>query len=48
MNDSKKDYRDRRTILASLPVEQLLRLLESDDLRTRFLAEMCLRDATGT
>ncbi|CAN5141037.1 hypothetical protein BH18ACI2_BH18ACI2_28470 [soil metagenome] len=30
----------------SLP--ELIELLESDDLRTRFLAEMCLRDATGT
>lgn len=30
------------------PVEELLELLASDDLRTRFLAEMSLRDATGT
>ena len=29
-------------------IAELIELLESEDLRTRFLAEMCLRDATGT
>lgn len=48
MNESKRDYRERRLALASLPVDTLLKLLQSDDLQTRFLAEMCLRDATGT
>jgi hypothetical protein len=37
-----------RKAFAEKPVEELIRLLESDDLRTRFLAEMCLRDTTGT
>lgn len=39
------EMRDR---LAGEPVEELLLLLESEDLATRFVAEMCLRDATGT
>jgi hypothetical protein len=30
------------------PIPRLIGLLESPDLRTRFLAEMCLRDAAGT
>ena len=29
-------------------IPELIDLLESEDLRTRFLAEMCLRDAAGT
>jgi len=29
-------------------IPELIGLLESDELRTRFLAEMCLRDATNT
>jgi hypothetical protein len=35
-----------RTARRSIP--ELIELLESEDLRTRFLAEMCLRDATDT
>jgi hypothetical protein len=35
-----------RTARRSIP--ELIDLLESEDLRTRFIAEMCLRDATGT
>ncbi|HEX8337990.1 MAG TPA: hypothetical protein VF621_14735 [Pyrinomonadaceae bacterium] len=35
-----------RTARRSIP--ELLDLLESEDLRTRFVAEMCLRDATNT
>ena len=42
------EFTELRKEFAEKPVEELLRLLESDDLRTRFLAEMCLRDATGT
>ena len=30
------------------PIPRLIELLESADLRTRFLAEMCLRDAANT
>ena len=29
-------------------IPELIELLESEDLRTRFVAEMCLRDATNT
>ncbi|HWS89414.1 MAG TPA: hypothetical protein VN282_20740 [Pyrinomonadaceae bacterium] len=29
-------------------IPELIDLLESEDLRTRFVAEMCLRDATST
>ncbi len=29
-------------------IPRLIGLLGSEDLRTRFLAEMCLRDAAGT
>lgn len=29
-------------------IPELIDLLESEDVRTRFLAEMCLRDATST
>ncbi len=29
-------------------IDELIRLLSSDDLPTRFLAEMCLRDKTST
>ena len=42
------DYSADRKAFTEKSVEELLQLLESDDLRTRFLAEMCLRDATGT
>ncbi|HEX8118883.1 MAG TPA: hypothetical protein VF521_16515 [Pyrinomonadaceae bacterium] len=35
-----------RTARRSIP--ELIELLDSEDLRTRFIAEMCLRDATDT
>lgn len=34
--------------MAARTIPQLIELLESEDLSTRFLAEMCLRDAAGT
>ena len=34
--------------MAALAIPRLIELLESEDLTTRFLAEMCLRDAAGT
>lgn len=42
---------DQRLIpprLRTLAIPQLIELLESEDLRTRFLAEMVLGDATST
>lgn len=41
-------YKHDRDSFAEKSVEELLELLGSEKLRTRFLAEMCLRDATGT
>ncbi len=37
-----------RTRFAQLSIPALIELLTSADLRTRFLAEMSLRDATNT
>jgi hypothetical protein len=34
--------------MAETPIPELIELLSSVDLQTRFLAEMCLRDATST
>jgi hypothetical protein len=34
--------------MAQLSIPELIEQLESANLRTRFLAEMCLRDATNT
>jgi hypothetical protein len=42
------EFRKRRRSFAAKPVDELIDLLSSDDLQTRFLAEMALRDATGT
>ena len=44
----REDFIAARRRLARLPIPELIELLGSTDLRTRFLAEMCLRDATGT
>ncbi len=37
-----------RARMSEHTIPELLDLLASTDLRTRFLAEMCLRDATNT
>jgi hypothetical protein len=37
-----------RAALANHSIDELISLLESESLRTRFLAEMVLRDATST
>ncbi|NMO20993.1 hypothetical protein HPC49_03075 [Pyxidicoccus fallax] len=37
-----------REEMARHTIPELIELLESEDLRTRFLAEMVLRDATST
>ncbi len=47
-NEKRKTFAAARARFARLSVPELLELLSSDDLRTRFLAEMCLRDATNT
>ncbi|HVG34829.1 MAG TPA: hypothetical protein VM911_17295 [Pyrinomonadaceae bacterium] len=37
-----------RAALATHSIPELIELLASSDLQTRFIAEMCLRDATST
>jgi hypothetical protein len=41
------DFAEQRKRFAKFSILELIDLLESDDLSTRFLAEMSLRDATG-
>lgn len=47
-SEKSKIFVSERANLARLSIPQLIELLASGDLRTRFLAEMCLRDATDT
>ncbi len=44
----REDFKASRARMAELSIPELIAELESDSLRTRFLAEMCLRDATNT
>jgi hypothetical protein len=41
-------YSSKRREFLAKPVEELLALLSNEDLETRFLAEMTLRDKAGT
>jgi hypothetical protein len=43
-----KKFQQERAAYACYPIPQLIELLASESLRVRFLAEMALRDATGT
>ncbi|QSQ20773.1 hypothetical protein JY651_36920 [Pyxidicoccus parkwayensis] len=43
-----RTFAREREEMARHTIPQLIDLLESEDLRTRFLAEMVLRDATST
>ena len=45
---SREEFAAERARTASRSMPELIDLLESEDLRTRFIAEMCLRDATNT
>lgn len=47
-SEKRKIFASERARFARLTVPQLIERLSSADLRTRFMAEMCLRDATGT
>jgi hypothetical protein len=47
-NAAQINFAVERAHMSRRSLPELIELLESDDLRTRFLAEMCLRDATGT
>jgi hypothetical protein len=44
----RQEYAAARAEMARRTIDELLELLASEDLPTRFLAEMCLRDATNT
>jgi hypothetical protein len=51
MNDAarkRRAFAAARARMGEHSIPELIGLLASDDLRTRFLAEMCLRDATNT
>jgi hypothetical protein len=47
-NRVREEFADARRRVGRNSIPRLIELLESADLRTRFLAEMCLRDAAGT
>jgi hypothetical protein len=42
------DFTRKRQSMSQKSIEELIELLRSEDLQTRFFAEMCLRDATNT
>ena len=44
----KEEFTEKRGAMAKNSIPELIDLLDSDDLPTRFFAEMCLRDATNT
>ena len=45
---ARREFAEERARVSANSIPRLIELLESPDLRTRFLAEMCLRDAAGT
>lgn len=45
---SRKEFAARRRETAQNSIDELIDLLASEDLPTRFFAEMFLRDATST
>ena len=47
-NMKRTEYIAGRRETAQHSIDELIDLLSADDLQTRFLAEMCLRDATST
>jgi hypothetical protein len=44
----REEFAERRRGMAQASIPELIELLSSADLQTRFLTEMCLRDATST
>ena len=44
----REEFAEARRKMAENSIDELLDLLSSAELQTRFLAEMCLRDATST
>lgn len=45
---NRREFAERRREMARHSIDELIDLLASEDLPTRFFAEMCLRDATST
>lgn len=45
---TREEFAELRRRFAGKSVPELLQLLESEELTASFVAEMCLRDATGT
>lgn len=45
---NRKEFAAKRREMAENSIPELIDLLASVDLETRFVAEMCLRDATST
>jgi len=43
----RKDFAELRRKMSENSIDELIDLLSSEDLQVRFLAEMCLRDATS-
>ncbi|MFN2454369.1 MAG: hypothetical protein ABR577_09125 [Pyrinomonadaceae bacterium] len=43
-----RNFAEERARMSERTIPELIELLSSINLRTRFLAEMCLRDATST
>jgi len=44
----RQEFAEARQEFAEKTIDELIELLSAEDLPTRFLAEMCLRDATST
>jgi len=44
----KTEFAEKRLATAENSIPELIDLLANENLQTRFFAEMCLRDATGT
>ena len=44
----REEFASARASMAQHSIPELIELLSSRELKTRFLAEMCLRDAAGT
>jgi hypothetical protein len=44
----REQFKELRARMSLLSIPELIEELGSDSLRRRFLAEMCLRDATNT
>lgn len=45
---NRKEFSKKRKKFAEKSIDELIDLLSSESLQTRFFAEMCLRDATST